>query len=165
LALNPLQWAAGSVLPNVDAGTSYRVLAGDAYVRIRKIVEKIVASALICVPSSAHDFKNPTIDAWLARFMRGSNGIDYKQRIKIMKLLWDAIGTEFGSRHELYELNYAGSQEAVRLQLMVRSGISGALDGMIALAERSMADYDEHGWRDATWLNPDDVVRTGIRRP
>jgi len=39
--------------------------------------------------------------------LRGSNGIDYKDRIKIMKLLWDAIGTEFGARHELYEMNYS----------------------------------------------------------
>jgi len=158
MVMNPLQWAAGSVLPNVDAGASYRVLAGDAYARIRRIVEKIVASALICVPSSARDLKSPTIDACLARYMRGSNGIDYKERIKIMKLLWDAIGTEFGTRHELYELNYSGSHEAVRLELMVRSGSSGALDGMVALAERCMADYDEDGWRDATWLNPDDVA-------
>ena len=158
MVMNPLQWAAGSVLPNVDAGASYRVLAGDAYARIRKIVEKIVASALICVPSSARDFKNPTIDACLARYMRGSNGIDYKEHIKMMKLLWDAIGTEFGTRHELYELNYSGSHEAVRLELMVRSRSSGALDGMVALAEGCMADYDEDGWRDATWLNPDDVA-------
>ncbi|HEY5864552.1 MAG TPA: 4-hydroxyphenylacetate 3-hydroxylase C-terminal domain-containing protein, partial [Candidatus Tectomicrobia bacterium] len=26
-----------------------------------------------------------------------------------VKLLWDAIGTDFGARHELYEVNYAGS--------------------------------------------------------
>ena len=30
----------------------------------------------------------------------GSNNIDYKQRIKVMKLLWDAVGTEFGGRHD-----------------------------------------------------------------
>jgi 4-hydroxyphenylacetate 3-monooxygenase len=33
---------------------------------------------------------------------------------------------------------------------------SGALDKMVALAEQCMADYDENGWRDPTWLNPDD---------
>ena len=30
------------------------------------------------------------------RFVRCSNGIDFKERIKIMKLLWASIGTEFG---------------------------------------------------------------------
>ena len=38
------------------------------------------------------------------------NGIDAVERVKLMKLLWDAIGTEFGGRHELYERNYSGSQ-------------------------------------------------------
>jgi len=47
--------------------------------------------------------------------VRGSNDIGYKERIKIMKLLWDAVGTEFGARHELYEMNYSGSHELVRI--------------------------------------------------
>src|SRR5262249_49586089 len=61
----------------------------------QEIVDKIVASSLIYLPSSAKDFKNPAIDRYLARYVRGSYGIEYKERIKVMKLLWDAIGTEF----------------------------------------------------------------------
>jgi len=38
---------------------------------------------------------------------------------------------------------------------------SGEFDGMIALAEKCMADYDENGWRGDTWLNPDDVAYSG----
>ena len=37
-----------------------------------------------------------------------------------MKLLWDAIGTEFGGRHELYERNYAGNHENIRARDAVR---------------------------------------------
>jgi hypothetical protein len=33
---------------------------------------------------------------------------------------------------------------------------------MIALADRGLADYDEHGWRDPAWLNSDDVANPGI---
>jgi len=29
---------------------------------------------------------------------------------------------------------------------------------MVALAEQCMSDYDENGWRDPTWLNPDDMT-------
>jgi len=65
----------------------------------------------------------------------------------VMKLLWDAIGTEFGGRHELYEMNYAGNHEDIRIQAMWGARTSGALDGMIALAERCLAEYDENaGW-------------------
>ena len=59
MAMNPVPWVGDAVLPNVQSGSSYRVFAGDAYGRIKEIVEKIVASALIYLPSSAKDFSNP----------------------------------------------------------------------------------------------------------
>ncbi len=167
MAANPTPWVDGAVLPNVQSGSSYRVFAGDAYGRVKEIVEKIIASALIYLPSSARDFKNPEIDKYLAKYVRGSYGIDYKERIKVMKLLWDAIGTEFGGRHELYEMNYAGNHEDIRLQALWNARTSGTLDGMVALAEQCLADYDENGWRDAAWLDPDDVsypALAGVKR-
>ena len=157
MAMNPVPWVGDTVLPNAQSGASYRVFAGDAYGRIKEIVEKIVASALIYLPSSAKDFDNPEIDRYLAKYVRGSHGIGYRERIKIMKLLWDAVGTEFGGRHELYEMNYAGNHEDIRIQAMWNARGSGALDAMIALAETCMADYDENGWTGSTWLNPDDA--------
>jgi len=157
MAGHPVSWVGEAVLPNAQSGSSYRVFAGEAYQRVKAIVEKIVASALIYLPSSAHDFKNPDIDRYLARYVRGSHGMDYKERIKIMKLLWDSIGTEFGGRHELYEMNYAGNHEDIRIQALWNARGTGALDNMIALAEDCMADYDENGWTDPTWLDPDDV--------
>jgi 4-hydroxyphenylacetate 3-monooxygenase len=161
MAHNPTPWVDGAVLPNAQSGASYRVLAGDAYRRVREIVEKIVASSLIYLPSSTKDFLNPAIDGYLTRYVRGSYGIGYKERIKIMKLLWDAIGTEFGGRHSLYETNYAGNHEDIRIQALWHARGSGSLDSMIALADRCLADYDENGWRDPAWLNPD-VPHPGI---
>jgi 4-hydroxyphenylacetate 3-monooxygenase len=161
MAMHPVPWTGDAVLPNAQSGASYRVFAGDAYGRVKEIVEKIVASALIYLPSSAKDFTNPEIDKYLARYVRGSHGIGYRERIKIMKLLWDAVGTEFGGRHELYEMNYAGNHEDIRIQAMWNARASGALDGMVALAEVCMADYDEHGWKDPAWVNPDDVSWLG----
>ena len=54
---------------------------------------------------------NPEIEKYLAKYVRGSNCMDFEERIKIFKLMWDAIGSEFGGRHELYEINYTGSQD------------------------------------------------------
>jgi len=161
MAMNPVAWVGDTVLPNAQSGASYRVFAGDAYGRIKEIVEKIVASALIYLPSSAKDFDNPEIDRYLAKYVRGSYGMGHRERIKIMKLLWDAIGTEFGGRHELYEMNYAGNHEDIRIQAMWNARGTGALDKMIGLAEACMADYDERGWTDPVWLNPDDVADQG----
>jgi 4-hydroxyphenylacetate 3-monooxygenase len=163
MAMNPVPWVGDTVLPNAQSGASYRVFAGDAYGRVKEIVQKIVASALIYLPSSVLDFENPDIDKYLAKYVRGSHGIDYRERIKVMKLLWDAVGTEFGGRHELYEMNYAGNHEDIRIQAMWNARSSGALDRMIALADACMADYDEHGWTGTTWVNPDDVSHFGSR--
>ncbi len=155
MATNPQPWIGDALLPNLQPATAYRVFAPDAYSRIKEIIEKIVASALIFLPSSARDFANPEIDPLLQRYVRGSNGIGYKERIKIMKLLWDAIGTEFGGRHELYERNYAGNHEDIRIQALTGARRNGSLDAMVALADRCMADYDETGWTGGPWLDRD----------
>ena len=162
MAHNCEDWVDGAVLPNREAGTAYRVFSTEAYPRVREIIMQTVASGLIYLPSSALDFKNPDIDRYLKQYVRGSNGIGYKERIKVMKLLWDAVGTEFGGRHELYERNYAGSNEMIRFQTFLAARGSGALDGMIALAESCMAEYDEDGWTVGDYRNPDDVSAIGF---
>src|SRR5258708_24758803 len=111
---------------------------------MKEIVEKIVAASLIYLPSSTRDFRNPAIDPYLAKYLRGSHGIGYKERVKVMKLLWDAIGTEFGGRHELYEMNYAGNHDDISIQAMWNARTTGTLHGMIALAEASLTGYDEN---------------------
>ena len=158
---NPDPWIGGAVLPNIRASTAYRIFATEAYPAIRSIIEKVIASGLIYLPSSARDFKNPDIDKYLQRYVRGSGGIDYKQRIKTMKLLWDAIGSEFGARHELYEMNYAGSHELIRLFALQQAQGSGALKGMEALVDRCMADYDEDGWKDPSYHANDNISILG----
>ena len=151
MASNPQPWVGDALLPNLQPAMAYRVFAPDAYSKIKEIIEKIVASALIFLPSSSKDFANPAIDPLLKQYVRGSNGIDYKERIKIMKLLWDAIGTEFGGRHELYERNYAGNHEDIRIQVLTGARRSGAMASMTDLVDKCMAEYDENGWRDEHW--------------
>jgi 4-hydroxyphenylacetate 3-monooxygenase len=154
MANDPKPWIDGALLPKLEAGLSYRLFGGDAYGRIKEIVEKIVASALIYLPSSAKDFSNPAIEPYLARFVRGANGIGHRERIKVMKLLWDAIGSEFGGRHELYERNYAGNHEEIRLQALVSAQRSGQMQKMQDLVDQCMADYDERGWTSDDWVGP-----------
>ena len=161
MAFNPEPWVDGAVLPNSRGSASYRLFMTEAYPQIRNIVEKVVASGLIYLPSNACDFKNPEVDKYLAKYVRGSNGIDYKDRIKIMKLLWDAIGSEFGARHELYEMNYSGSHELIRVFQLQQAHGNGTLKQMNALVEQCMADYDENGWRHPAYTDPSDISVLG----
>ncbi|MFI5929107.1 4-hydroxyphenylacetate 3-hydroxylase family protein [Micromonospora sp. NPDC051543] len=145
-ARNPVPWHNGAVLPNPEYGLAYRWFMQVGYPRIREIVLQDVASGLIYVNSSAEDFKNPDIRRYLDRFVRGSNGVDAVERVKVMKLLWDAVGTEFGGRHELYERNYAGNHENTRVELLFAQAASGQLDGYRDLVDSCLAEYDLDGW-------------------
>lgn len=154
MARNPVPWANGAVLPNLEAALSYRTFMSDAYPKVIDIVRRVVASGLIYLPSSAKDLRNPEIDAYLARYVRGSNDMGHVERIKIMKLLWDATGSEFGGRHALYELNYAGAPEEVRVQVLKGAERGGLLKQMEALVDTCMDDYDQNGWTRGPWLPP-----------
>ena len=83
--------------------------------------------------------------------MRGSRDIGHRERIKIIKLLWDAIGTEFAGRHELYERNYSGGWEDIRAQAITGAARGGYLNALEALGARCLSDYDENGWTGDTW--------------
>ena len=89
--------------------------------------------------------------------MRGSNGYNSEDRVKLMKLLWDSIGSEFGSRHELYEINYAGSTDENRLIALNSAAASGLSDRMKAFADTCMAEYDLNGWTAPDLINNTDV--------
>lgn len=145
-ARNPVQWKNGALLPNPQYGMAYRWFMQIGYPRVKEIIQQDVASGLIYVNSSAEDFHNPEIRPYLDRYLRGSDGSDAEQRVKVMKLLWDATGTEFGGRHELYERNYAGNHENTRVELLHAQTASGLLDGYKAFAEQCLAEYDLDGW-------------------
>jgi 4-hydroxyphenylacetate 3-monooxygenase len=145
-ARNPVPWRGGAVLPNPQYGLAYRWLMQIGYPRIREIVMQDVASALIYVNSSAEDFANPSIRPYLDKYVRGSGGVGAVERVKLMKLLWDAVGTEFGGRHELYERNYAGNHENTRIELYAAQLAGGQVADYLAFVEACLREYDLDGW-------------------
>jgi 4-hydroxyphenylacetate 3-monooxygenase len=118
-----------------------------------------VASGLIYLNSSARDFHNPELRPYLDKYVRGSGGNDAESRVKVMKLLWDAIGTEFGARHELYEINWSGSTEENRLTALNIAHATGLTERMRTFVQDCMAEYDLDGWTAPDLINPDDVSR------
>ena len=120
-----------------------------------EIIQQDVASGLIYINSSVDDFHNPEIRPYLDRFLRGSDGSTAEQRVKVMKLLWDATGTEFAGRHELYERNYAGNHENVRVELLNAQLMSGQIDAYKAFADQCLSEYDLNGWTVPDMWSPD----------
>ncbi|CAI8901192.1 4-hydroxyphenylacetate 3-monooxygenase oxygenase component [Pseudomonas chlororaphis] len=154
---NASEWLNGAFLPSAQALQAYRVLAPQAYTDIKKIIEQVVASGLIYLPSGSRDLKDPMLNQYLSTYCRGSAGMGHEERIKILKLLWDAIGTEFGGRHELYEINYAGSQDEIRMQCLRHAQATGSMKAMTELVDKCLGDYDLDGWTVPHLTNPDDI--------
>ncbi|MDP9506944.1 4-hydroxyphenylacetate 3-monooxygenase, oxygenase component [Pseudomonas protegens] len=154
---NASEWMNSVYLPSTQALQAYRVLAPQAYTDIKKIIEQVVASGLIYLPSGSRDLKDPVLNQYLGTYCRGSGGMGHEERIKILKLLWDAIGTEFGGRHELYEINYAGSQDEIRMQCLRHAQASGSMKAMTDLVDKCLGDYDLDGWTVPHLSNPDDI--------
>jgi 4-hydroxyphenylacetate 3-monooxygenase len=150
MATDPEKGLNGVAIPNGSLSAAYRVLAPISWVKVKNIFEQVVAGGLIQLPSSAKDFLNPDIRPYLDKYYRGT-GIDAENRVKLLKMVWDTIGTEFGGRHELYEVNYAGNQDQIRLDAMLHAQKSGTLDYFKSFVDTALQDYDLHGWTNETW--------------
>jgi 4-hydroxyphenylacetate 3-monooxygenase len=81
--------------------------------RMLEMIRELVSSSVISLPSSVADFDNPEIAPVIERYMR-SGSMDAKSRTALVRLLWDFLGTEFGSRHQQYEKFYGGASFLVK---------------------------------------------------
>ncbi|MEV1130229.1 4-hydroxyphenylacetate 3-hydroxylase C-terminal domain-containing protein [Agromyces sp. NPDC049794] len=148
----------GILIPDGRYALTYAATAPGMYFRMRQIVETIIASGLIYLNSNAIDFQVPGIRSDLDRYLRGSNGKTALDRSKIMKALWDSIGSEFAARHELYELNYWGQPEKTYVDILNVAGVDGQLDDAKALVDDILSDYDLEGFTAPDLINPSDVT-------
>jgi len=156
---NPDPWKGGSVMPNAQAAIAYRVFAPEAYARIKAIIEQTVSSGLIYLNSSFRDFGNAELRPVIDKYLRGSNGQNAHSRVKVLKLLWDAIGTEFGGRHELYERNYAGHYENIRIETLKINEADKTVDALREFVRNCLDEYDLDGWHAPDLINPTDINR------
>ncbi|MDZ5660395.1 Pyoverdin chromophore biosynthetic protein pvcC [Nocardioides sp. zg-1308] len=146
MARDPEQWVGDAVIPKLEYGLTYRMFMMQGYPRVKEIIEQDVASGLIYLPSGAADFHSPEVRPYLDKYVRGSDGITAVERVKVMKALWDSIGSEFGSRHELYERNYSGNHESVKAELLHAAQARGDVDAMKGFADEFLSEYDLDGW-------------------
>ena len=68
----------------------------------------LAGGGMIMLPSSVADFANPEMREMIEKTQK-SPASDSEGRVKFFKLAWDAVGSEFASRHTQYEMFYAGA--------------------------------------------------------
>jgi 4-hydroxyphenylacetate 3-monooxygenase len=147
----PVVRSDGSVVPRLDAAATVRYFGTQIMSHIKPIFGTILGGSPMMQVASYADMRNPELRPLIDVYFQG-NDSNAEERLKLVKLLWDAIGSEFGGRHELYEYNYAGNNEQVRLDILNHSTASGAIGQCKALVEQCLADYySVDGWRDDWW--------------
>ena len=98
----------GCYVPNKHMMYAAQVLTQEAYPRLIDTIRGLAGGALIMLPSSVRDADNPEL-ARIIGLTQRSPISNSAERIDFLKLAWDAIGSEFGSRHTQYEMFYAGA--------------------------------------------------------
>ncbi|TGN65788.1 4-hydroxyphenylacetate 3-hydroxylase [Nocardioides eburneiflavus] len=88
-------------------------LQAELHPRVIGILRELVGGGVLQVPSSVLELVNTDTAADMERYV-SSPGISSVDRVKLFKLAWDAIGSEFAGRHQSYELFYSGAPFVVK---------------------------------------------------
>jgi 4-hydroxyphenylacetate 3-monooxygenase len=98
----------GYFVPNRPMLCAAQAIAQKTYPQIIDTLRELSGGGLIMLPSSVDDFHNPEI-AGIIQETQKSPVATSVERVKLFKLAWDAVGSEFGSRHLQYEKFYSGA--------------------------------------------------------
>ena len=101
----------GVLYPDLYALQVGRALGPVYYPELLAMVKRLAGGGLVQLPVTMAEFDSP-IGPDLERSLSGA-GIGGRDKVRLFKLVWDLVGTEFGARHELYEMNYAGERSAL----------------------------------------------------
>ena len=85
-----------------------QVLTQQLYPVVMTALRDLAGGGMIMLPSSVADFANPELRD-LINITQQSPVASSEDRVKFFKLAWDAVGSEFASRHTQYEMFYAGA--------------------------------------------------------
>jgi 4-hydroxyphenylacetate 3-monooxygenase len=85
-------------------------------VDLLRAMRELAGGAFQQLPSAEAGFTSPETHADFARFFRGATA-SARERVKLLKLVWDFVGTEFGGRQLQYEMFYSAAQPVVNARM------------------------------------------------
>jgi len=107
--------ATGAYVPKRQFMYSAMVLQTSMYDSILHMIRELAGGGLIQLPSSYLDFISDETSADIKKYIQ-SPGVPAEERVKLYKLAWDLIGSEFAGRHQQYEMFYGGGPFVVKGQ-------------------------------------------------
>jgi 4-hydroxyphenylacetate 3-monooxygenase len=126
-------------VPNKHYMYSAQVLTQDLYPSVINTLRDLAGGALIMLPSSIHDFSDPQLKRIIDLTQRSAR-MGPEDKVKFLKAAWDAIGSEFGSRHTQYEMFYAGARFVTTghsYRTFDWAGATGLVDDLMATYDLS----------------------------
>ena len=124
-------------LPDPRLLCSTQVLSQELYPEIVLMIRRLAGGGIIMLPSSFKDFEVPEIADVISKTQK-SPAVDSEGKVKLFKLAWDALGSEFGSRHLQYEMFYSGGEFVTR----GRSFNNYTWDNVTDLVDGLLGSYD-----------------------
>lgn len=115
-----------SIGPGPHAAMAFAAYGPDAYSRMRVNLQTMLASAFAHLPVPIESLGSEHVAA-IEPLLRGSGGADARERLEVMGELWDAVGTGFGARHELYERSYFGQPERMQVGILAAAKATGRI--------------------------------------
>ncbi|MGH2350252.1 MAG: 4-hydroxyphenylacetate 3-hydroxylase family protein, partial [Chloroflexota bacterium] len=98
----------GVARPNPRFLYSAMGLQAQLYPRALHVLRQLAGGGVIQVPDSYRELISAETAPDVTRYVR-SAGVPSEERIKLFKLAWDLVGSEFAGRHLQYEMFYAGA--------------------------------------------------------
>lgn len=117
-------------------------LQSELYPKVLGMIRELCGGGLIQLPSSVEDLKSSEIGPVLERYVQ-SPGVTSEERVKLLKLAWDMVGSEFASRHLQYEMFYAGAPFVVKMRMFKNFDF----DRADALVDKALDAYDLDGMK------------------
>ncbi|MFC7516833.1 4-hydroxyphenylacetate 3-hydroxylase family protein [Herbaspirillum sp. GCM10030257] len=124
-------------IPNAERLYASNVLTQQLYPNFVQRMRELAGGGLIMLPSSVSDMLNSETASYI-RQTQVSPATDSLGRVKLFKLAWDAIGSEFGSRHVQYEMFYSGANMVTRAHAYRTYDWEKSL----GLVDKFMSSYD-----------------------
>jgi 4-hydroxyphenylacetate 3-monooxygenase len=124
-------------VPNKHTLYAAQVLTQQLYPKFITTLRDLGGGGLIMQPSSFRDFADPELAGYIEKTQQSPVAGAY-DKVKFYKLAWDAIGSEFASRHLQYEMFFAGATYVTKAHSFRTYDWPRATD----FVDRVLAGYD-----------------------
>jgi 4-hydroxyphenylacetate 3-monooxygenase len=105
-------------------------------VDLMRYMRELAGGAFIAVPSSERSFLSAETEADTKRYFQ-SVGASAEERVKVLRLIWDFVGTEMAGRQLQYEMFYSAPQHVVDVRLFKHYDWDRGLE----LVEKCLGSY------------------------